>query len=126
MADLTERQTQSLPRKGASFARKKIKRAIAAETCSFDAVFKAGYLTPVRGAIAKIVSKIAAIAVGDRSQNPVAVFAGLQLNLGNAREISANFQFIFRNRRSEVMKPNLLVKIRRPARVARLGGDNRV
>ena len=90
------------------------------------------------------MGEVPAIAVGHCRQVPLAVFAGFQGDLRNAREILAERVLILRDRRAQPVKPHLLVEIgvggrafpfmriariedarpgRRPCRAAAAGGE---
>src|SRR5256885_15428693 len=91
--------------------RKQVKSAIPAQSGVFDSIFKPSELPPFAGGLAQIMSEISAIPIGDRPKNPGAVLTFLEHDFGDAREVFAKLQFIFRDWRAELVKPGLLIKI---------------
>src|SRR6266850_4419183 len=57
------------------------------------------------------MGEISAIAVGNRSQCPGAIFTFLENDLCDSRQVFAKLKFILRNWASEFVKPDLLKKI---------------
>src|SRR5258708_5477610 len=57
------------------------------------------------------MSKVAAIAVGHRCQNPLPVIARRQFNFRDARKVFPKLVFVFRCWSAEPVKPYLLVEV---------------
>ncbi len=55
--------------------------------------------------------EVAAVAVGHRRQNPTAIFAGVERDLGNFRKLFSDLVLVVRDGRAEAVLPHLLVKI---------------
>src|SRR5215469_6398863 len=92
-------------------ARKQIERAVSTNLHDLDPIFKPADLDPFAGAATQVMCEIAAVTISNRSDEPLTVLAGLQLNFGDPRKVLADLQFVLGHRSTEAMKPNLLVKI---------------
>src|ERR1700733_4119792 len=68
-------------------------------------------LRPLAGGAHQIVSELAAIAIGNRNQQPAAVVAGVQQNLGDARKILSDDVGVFFGVGAESVKVDLLVEV---------------
>ena len=108
--ELLQRQAQNLAARRV-FAREQVERRIHAEFDGDDSVFKVGELGPLAVGVHQIVRELAAIAIGDGSEQPAAVVTGVELNLGDAREIFADDVGVLFRIRAELVKINLLVEV---------------
>src|SRR5260221_988567 len=57
------------------------------------------------------MSKVAAVSVGHRGQNPLTILGGVQLDFGDPRKVFSDLELVLRHRGAKPMKPNLLEKI---------------
>ena len=71
-------------------AGKKIDRIIGSHFRCDNSVLEVGELSPVSGCIHQVVSELPAVSVGHGNDQPAAVLAGMELNLGNAGKILAD------------------------------------
>ena len=107
---IRQRQAQDFSARRILFG-EQIQRRILAELDHLDPVLEPRELMPRPGGVAQVMGEVAAVAVGDRGQEPLAVLARGEFNLRDARKIAAQLIRVGADRRAEFVKPDLLVKM---------------
>ena len=107
-------------------ARQQIQCAVAPELDVLHPVLEARQLRPRARRAAQIMREVPAVAIGHAGEDGLAVFARVQFDLRDAREVLPGFIPVLVRRRAELVKINLLEKVqvrRRPfarVRIARV------
>ena len=120
---MCQRKAQDLP-SWRVFAGEQIKRRIWSRFDGHDSVCKMCDLGPVSGCVHHIVRELATIAVGHGGNQPMAIIAGVQLNLGNPRKVLTGNVDVLPGIGAEAVKINLLVEIGVSRAAVRCPGDS--
>jgi hypothetical protein len=108
--EVRKRQAQDLP-SGRILAREQVESLIR-DFGRDDGVLEVGDLGPASGRVHQIVGELAAVAIGDRCDQPPPVVARSQAGFGDPRKISANDVAVPLGIRAQLVKIDLLVEVR--------------
>jgi hypothetical protein len=89
----------------------RVEPAVGAEGRAAHAVGIGGDAPPRAVAAAQVEAVLAAVAIADGGQQVLAVLAGRQRGLGDAREVAADHVAVLRRRRAQLVEPDLLVEV---------------
>src|SRR5436190_5451450 len=93
------------------FSRKQVESLITPESRALYAVLETRDGLPLARTVTQVMREVAAVAISHGGDDPLAILAAVQRDLGNPGELLADFIFVLADRRPKPMKPYLLVEI---------------